>query len=98
MGEALGSVFRPNVNPAYAWEPVIFRLARARTRQQPTIPDWVSANGTSQRGVYGAKPDAFCFWIFEMLNLQPGDEFHDVYEGSGAVTRAFRRWVNRVEV
>jgi hypothetical protein len=32
--------FRPNVNPAYAWEPVIFKLGRQRTRQQLTIRDW----------------------------------------------------------
>jgi hypothetical protein len=30
------AVFKPNVNPAYAWEPVIFRLGRERTRQQAT--------------------------------------------------------------
>jgi hypothetical protein len=85
--------FRPNVNPAFCWEPVIFKLARRRTRQQPTIRDWISVNATSNRGVVGAKPDAFCFWIFEMLNLRPGDEFCDLYEGSGAVTRAFRTWL-----
>ena len=88
------SAFRPNVNPSYSWEVVIFRLSdRRRTRQQPTIRDWVSANATRQRGLCGAKPDAFCFWIFEMLNLRHGDEFYDLYEGTGAVTKAFRRWL-----
>ena len=87
--------FRPNVNPAFCWEAVIFKLARSRTRQQVTIRDWVSANSTRNRGLCGVKPDAFCFWIFEMLNLRPGDEFCDLYEGSGAVTRAFRTWVRR---
>jgi hypothetical protein len=87
-------VFLPNVNPAFAWEPVIFKLSdRRRTRQQPTIRDWVSANATRQRGLCGAKPDAFCFWIFEMLNLRAGDEFYDLFEGTGAVTKAFNRWV-----
>jgi hypothetical protein len=81
------------VNPAYAWEPVIFKLARQRTRQQATIRDWHSANMTMQRGLCGVKPDSFCIWIFEMLNLQPGDEFFDLFEGSGAVTRAFRKWM-----
>ena len=28
-----------------------------------------------------------------MLNLQAGDELHDLFEGSGAVTRAFRQWL-----
>jgi len=87
------AVFRPNVNPAFAWEPVIFKIARGRTRQQPTTRDWVSANATARRGLCGVKPDAFCFWIFETLNLVGGDEFYDLYEGTGAVTRAFRLWV-----
>jgi hypothetical protein len=85
--------FRPNVNPSFAWEPVIFKLGRQRTRQQPTIRDWHSANMTMERGLCGVKPESFCFWIFEMLNLQPGDSFYDLFEGSGAVTRAFRRWM-----
>ncbi len=29
--------FKPNVNPAFAWEPVIFKLARGRTRLQLTF-------------------------------------------------------------
>jgi hypothetical protein len=90
------AVFKRGVNPAYAWEAVIFRLGRERTRQQPTIRDWVSANITLKRAVVGAKPDAFCFWIFDMLNLRPGDAFHDLFEGSGAVTRAFRTWVSEM--
>lgn len=85
--------FKPNVNPAYAWEAVIFNLGRQRTRQQPTIRDWHSANMTMERGLCGVKPESFCFWIFEVLNLQPGDEFFDLFEGSGAVTRAFNRWL-----
>jgi hypothetical protein len=48
---------------------------------------------TMERGLCGLKPESFCFWIFEMLNLQPGDEFYDLFEGSGAVTRAFRSWM-----
>jgi hypothetical protein len=85
--------FRPNVNPAYAWEPVIFKLSRQRTRQQMTIRDWHSANMTMERGLCGVKPESFCVWLFEMLNLQPGDKFFDLFEGSGAVTRAFRSWL-----
>jgi hypothetical protein len=44
----------------------------------------------------GQKPDAFCFWLFEVLNLQPGDELVDLYPGSGAVTRAWQRWQHRL--
>jgi hypothetical protein len=87
------AAFKPNVNPAFAWEPVILKLARPRTRHQPTMRDWVSANITLERGLCGVKPDDFSFWLFEVLNLRPGDQFFDLYEGSGAVTRAFRRWL-----
>jgi hypothetical protein len=88
------AIFKPGVNPAYAWEPVIFKLGRERSREQPTIRDWVRENVTIKRGLAGTKPDAFCFWLFEMLNLRSGDELRDLFEGSGAVTRAFRRWVS----
>jgi hypothetical protein len=70
-------------------------LGRQRTRQQLTIRDWHSANMTMKRGLCGVKPESFCFWIFEILNLQPGDEFFDLFEGSGAVSRAFKGWVSQ---
>ena len=84
--------FKAGVGVAYAWEPVIVRGARSRTRAQHTVRDWVSANITLQRGTHGAKPDAFCYWLFEVLNMQPDDAFVDLYPGSGAVTRAWERW------
>lgn len=86
------AVFRPGVNPAYAWEPVIFRGARKRPRTIPTVRDWVSANITMKRGVHGAKPDSFCFWLFDLLGLHPEDEFHDLFPGSGAVSRCWETW------
>lgn len=88
--------FKPSVRVAYAWEPVIVRGGRKRTRQQPTVRDWLAENITLQRGMVGAKPEVFCFWIFEVLNLQPDDEFVDLYPGSGAVGRAWQKWVSRL--
>lgn len=84
--------FKANVNPAYAWEPVIFWHGRPRGRNVPTLADWVAANITLQRGVHGAKPMEFCFWLFEMLGMVPGDELVDLYPGSGAVARAWGAW------
>ena len=86
------AAFKPNVNPAYAWEPVLVRGGRKRSREHDTVRDWVSANITLQRGMVGAKPDAFCFWIFEVLGIQPEDEFVDLFPGSGAVTKAWDRY------
>lgn len=84
--------FKPGVNPAYAWEPVLVRGGRKRTRAETTVRDWVSSSITLQRGLSGVKPDAFCFWLFEVLGLRAGDEFADLYPGSGAVWRAWQRY------
>ena len=84
--------FKPNVNPAYAWEPVIFKPARARGRDRLTVRDWVSANITVKKGLSGVKPEAFSFWLFEILGAEPDDEFIDMFPGSGAVSRAWDKW------
>ncbi len=84
------AVFRRGVNPAYAWEPVIFVGGRKRDRTIPTVRDWFSANITMKKGLCGAKPPKFCDWIFEMLGMLPGvDEFVDMFPGTGVVTA---RW------
>lgn len=87
------AVFKPNVGVAYAWEPVIVRGGRKRTRGQPTVRDWVSENITLRRGMVGAKPEGFCWWLFDVLNLREGDELVDLFPGSGAVSAAWRRWL-----
>ena len=48
-----------------------------------------------RKGFPGAKPEAFSFWVFEGLNLQPTDHFCDVFPGSGAVTEAWQKWCRR---
>lgn len=85
------TAFRPNVGVAYAWEPVIVCGGRKRTRGQATLFDWVSATVTPSREhtVLGKKPTKFCFWLFQVMNMQPGDELHDLFPGSGAVTKAW---------
>lgn len=87
--------FKPGVGVAYAWEPVIVYGGRKRTRQQPTVRDWVSANITLKKGLVGAKPVEFCWWLFEVLNLVPGDEFHDLFPGTGIVSEAWDVWRQR---
>ena len=84
--------FKPNVNPAYAWEPVIFWHPRARGRDLLTVRDWVNVNITLKRGLCGAKPEAFCLWLFELLGMLPDDEFTDLFPGTWAVTRAWAKW------
>lgn len=82
--------FKPNVNPAYTWEPVIVR-SRNLGRDVRTVRDFVSANITLQKGLTGAKPEAFCFWLFEVFGAEPGDALDDLYPGTGAVAAA---WLN----
>lgn len=87
--------FKPGVNPGYAWEPYIWRGGRKHERSQETVRDWVSANITLRRGFVGAKPQGFCFHIFETLNMTPDDAFVDLFPGSGAVTAAWQAFINQ---
>ncbi len=84
--------FKPNVNPAYTWEPVIFRGGRKRGRQEATVRDYVSVSITLMAGFPGAKPAAMCWWLFDFLGAEPEDEFHDLFPGSGSVQQAWRSW------
>lgn len=90
------AIFKPNVNPAYAWEPVIFRGGRKRRRDEETMRDWLACNVTLRRGLSGVKPEPFCFWLFSLLGMEPGDEFIDLFPGSGALTKAWGRYVNQL--
>jgi len=38
----------------------------------------------------GRKPSAFCHWVFDLLGVETGDDFEDIFPGSGAVTEAYR--------
>ena len=90
------AIFKPNVNPGYTWEPVIFWHPKKRERCVPTVRDFVSCNITLKKGFTGAKPHGFSYWIFDLLGIDPKeDEFTDMFFGSGAVTEAFKLWQER---
>jgi len=92
--------------PQHCWEPVIFRGGRKRNRGENSVRDYLVANtyyampghkGANKKTVKrshfpGAKPDEFCYWIFDLLNMQPGDELVDLFPGTGRVTRAWERY------
>jgi hypothetical protein len=44
------------------------------------------------------KPRGFCRWLFACLNAKPGDEFDDLFPGSGAVSAAWSEWVGDLTV
>jgi DNA modification methylase len=47
--------------------------------------------------VIGAKPAAFCRWVFELLGAAPGDVLEDLFPGSGAVGRAWQVYASRLQ-
>jgi hypothetical protein len=85
--------FKPGVQVAYAWEPVIFAPARVDTsKEQLTVRDWISEPITLKKGLTGVKPQAVCEWAFRIVGAQPDDELDDLYPGSGAIARAWDAW------
>lgn len=91
------AAFKRNVSVAYAWEPVIVKAARkpvVRKDMGFTYRDWLAESITLQRGLTGAKPEKVCHWLFECLGAEPHDELHDLFPGTGAVTRAWETWRN----
>jgi len=87
--------FKPSVRTAYAWEPVVFAAARPRPHTVDTMRDWLACPVPLQRGLPGVKPHEFAFWLFDLLGLDPADEFVDLFPGSGAVAAAHMAWLGR---
>lgn len=87
--------------PLNAWEPVIYvpvaRAARdvghdpsrGSTRRIDALTHGVSPMITLPGRVIGAKPAAFCRWMFDLIGLTPDDQFDDLFPGSGIVTRTW---------
>ena len=82
-------IFKPNVNPSYGWEPIIFRRGRKRTRKQPTLKNFIVCPITLRKGLVGVKPDPVNDWILDWLNVKPGDTLLDKFPGSGGMGRCF---------
>lgn len=91
------AAFKRNVSVAYAWEPVLVKPVRKPVvTGRVVMRDWLAESITLRRGLTGAKPERVCHWLFEVAGLEPADEFDDLYLGSGAVTRAWDSWRERV--
>ena len=84
--------FKPGVNPAYAWEPVLVCGGRRKGRDVPTVRDWISCPITLKKGLSGAKPDAFWLWLFDVLGARAGDEFVDVFPGTKRGAEVWAAW------
>lgn len=85
--------FKKGINPAYAWEAVIFiptgRKVQGSVR---TGRDWVKANITLQTGLVGAKPPEFCYWLLELLGMNSEDELTDLFPGTGILIKVWEIW------
>ncbi len=85
------AAFKPNVNPGYTWEPVIFRGGRKGDRKRRTVKDHHIESITLQRGLVGAKPPGFNHWILDLLGYEDGDTIDDLFPGTGSMALALRQ-------
>ena len=89
---------------AYAWEPVVFFNARPKVHaDQMTVRDWVSETPPTYHRkaigrTKGQKGIGFCFWLFDVMGLVDGDELHDLFPGSGAVTIFWQAYINQCQL
>jgi hypothetical protein len=80
--------FKKNVRIAYSWEPVLFKPARFSSGEGvPFGRDHLSEGITLQRGLTGAKPARFNRWVLDLLGYVDGDEFIDLFPGTGGMER-----------
>jgi hypothetical protein len=77
------------------WEPVIVWPAR---ELRPGVADALRALPARGGGdLIGRKPLKFCGWLFGLLGALPGDEFSDLFPGSGIVGRAWSAYVSPLQ-
>jgi len=72
------------------WEPLIVKQARL---QRPGVRDWLLCQPARFGGdLIGRKPIGFCAFLFQALGAAPGDDFTDMFPGTGIVTSAWREF------
>jgi len=84
--------------PLNAWEAVVFAGGRrvARADQPDDLLRYAARPRTTDpQRVVGTKPAAFIWWLFDLLGALPGDEFIDLYPGSGGIARAWAIYESR---
>jgi hypothetical protein len=97
---------RPHETARHAlngWEPVIYvpvvsRVDRAlQARRIDVLTHGVAPMTTLPGRVIGAKPAAFCRWMFGLIGASPGDTLDDLFPGSGIVGQAWRAYVSHAD-
>jgi hypothetical protein len=84
-------------SPLTAWEPVIYFGARrylssGSARRVDALVYFSRPRLTDTHRVIGAKPAAFCAWLFQLLGLLPQDQFVDLFPGSTGVARSWETY------
>jgi hypothetical protein len=51
------------------------------------VKDHHIENITLRKGLVGAKPEKFCWWVLNLLGFQPGDTLDDLFPGTGVMSR-----------
>jgi hypothetical protein len=93
------AAFKRNVSVAYAWEPVIVKEVRKpEVTGRVVMRDFISEPMTMRRGLVGAKPDAVCRWLFEVVGAYPDDTMDDLFPGTGAVIAAWESWRRQMQL
>ncbi len=64
------------------------------TRRSDSLVYTARARRTDPGRITGAKPATFCRWIFDLLGARAGDEFVDLFPGSGGVARAWHAFTH----
>lgn len=90
---------RPPQRIMWSWEPLIVRTPNWRQRgDHDFVSDCQFASqpaGFHGNTITGQKPQAFCYWMFNLLGAGPDDELIDLFPGSGAVGHAWNAWRNQ---
>ena len=75
---------------ANQWEPVFVRVPEGRSahRTGAAVSDVLTAGISYRHNYVGSKPYPWTHWVLELLGYRQGDEVHDLFAGSGAVTLA----------
>jgi hypothetical protein len=78
--------------PLQAWEPVVYSGGRREPSSSPASDAFAyhaRPRLTEPERVVGVKPARFAFWLFDLLGARPGDDFADLFPGSGGIGRAW---------
>lgn len=79
--------------PHNTYEPLIVAHGRKRlitaADQKYDVLQCASRQYSHPGAIVGMKPAAFAAWMFQALGALKGDTLHDLFPGSGAITRAW---------